>query len=242
MSDTLIHAPSSHVPASHAPTSPELTDACWRSIGTRGDRTCPKLKEYLLCMNCPVYHDKAQALLERLPAHLDDDPNANPDAEHAELLSDVAGDRFNVLVFRLEGEWLALPTRTLDEVSEPRGIHPVPHRRRGALLGLVNVRGVLIPCVSLARLLSLPADTGDRSGLVNRARMLIIKDGARQIAVPVDAVEGIHSIRRQAVAPAPATLSAGTQSVATGVADCGKHRAGMIDPERLQQALAGAIA
>jgi len=232
MSDTLINAPSSS----------DFIDACWRTIGTRGDQTCPKLKEYLRCMNCPVYHDKAQALLERLPAHMDDALGANQETEQAELLSGTDGDRFNVLVFRLEGEWLGLPTRTLDEVSEPRGIHPVPHRRRGALLGLVNVRGVLIPCVSLARLLSLPADTSDRSALVNRARMLIIKDGARQIAVPVDAVEGIHAIRRQAVAPAPATLSAGTQSVATGVADCGKHRAGLIDPERLQQALAGAIA
>jgi chemotaxis-related protein WspD len=232
MSDTLIHAP----------TSSEFIDACWRTIGTRGDQTCPKLKEYLRCMNCPVYHDKAQALLERLPAHMGDDVAVDLDTAHAELLSSTDVDRFNVLVFRLEGEWLALPTRTLDEVSELRGVHPVPHRRRGALLGLVNVRGVLIPCVSLARLLSLPADTSDRSALLNRGRMLIFKDGARQIAIPVDAVDGIHAIRRQAVVPAPATLSAGTQSVATGVADCGQHRAGLIDPERLQQALAGAIA
>jgi len=242
MSDTLTNALTFQTTPPHASSASDLLDMCWRTIGTRGDQSCPKLKEYLRCMNCPVYHDKAQALLERLPAHLEDDPKAHADAQDVELLSDVAGDRFNVLVFRLESEWLALPTRTLDEVSEPRGIHPVPHRRRGALLGLVNVRGVLIPCVSLARLLSLPADTGDRSALANRGRMLIVKDGARQIAMPVDAVEGIHAIRRQAVAPAPATLSAGTQSVATGVADCGEHRAGMIDPERLQQALAGAIA
>lgn len=234
MSDILIQAPA----------SAEFIDPCWRTVGTRGDQTCPKLQEFLRCMNCPVYHDKAQALLERLPANMDASADTDPDAVsgHAEQASGVAGDRFNVLVFRLEREWLALPTRMLDEVSELRGVHPVPHRRRGALLGLVNVRGVLTPCVSLASLLSLPADTGDRSALVNRGRMLIIKDGARQIAMPVDAVEGIHAIRRQAVAPAPATLSASTQSVATGVADCGKHRAGLVDPERLQQALAGAIA
>lgn len=230
MSDILIHAS----------TSSEFIDPCWRTIGTRGDQTCPKLREYLRCMNCPVYHDKAQALLERLPANMEADSDTDPDAEFDR--PEHAGERFNVLVFRLEGEWLALPTRMLDEVSELRGVHPVPHRRRGALLGLVNVRGVLTPFVSLARLLSLPADTGDRSALVNRERMLIIKDGARQIAIPVDAVEGIHAIRRQAVSPAPATLSARTQSVATGVADCGTHRAGMIDPQRLQQALAGAIA
>ncbi|QEI06789.1 purine-binding chemotaxis protein CheW [Pigmentiphaga aceris] len=227
MSDTLIQA--------LAPLHDDI-DPCWRTIGTRGDQSCPKLQEYLRCVNCSVYHDKAQALLERLPARVDDE------ADEVEFGQESSSERFNVLVFRLEGEWLAVPTRMLDEVSEPRGVHPVPHRRRGALLGLVNVRGALTPCISLARLLSLPADTSDRSGLENRGRMLIVKDGARQIAIPVDAVEGIHAIRRQAVTAAPATLSAGTQSVATGVVDCGKHRAGLIDPTRLQQALAGVLA
>lgn len=234
MSDTLIQAP----------TPSAFIDPCWRTIGTRGDQTCPKLQDYLRCMNCPVYHAKAQALLERLPAHMENEAAGGLDAgfDHDDRVSGAAGDRFNVLAFRLEGEWLALPTRMLDEVSELRSVHPVPHRRRGALLGLVNVRGVLTPCVSLARLLSLPADTGDRSALTYRGRMLIIKDAARQIAIPVDAVEGIHAIRRQAVAPAPATLSTRTQSVATGLADCGNYRAGLIDPQRLLQALAGAVA
>jgi chemotaxis signal transduction protein len=212
-------------------------ETCWRVIGTRGDQSCPKLVEYLRCMNCPVYHDTAQSLLERLPVRLDEDPDAAEPADDAQSV-----ERFNVLVFRLEGEWLAMPTRVLDEVGELRQVHAVPHRRRGALLGLVNVRGVLTPCVSLARLLSLPADTQDRTAQAERGRMLIVKDGARQIAMPVDAVDGIHAVYRHAVLAAPATLSVAAQSVSTGVIECGQHRAGLLDPERLQHALAGGIA
>lgn len=209
-------------------------ETCWRTIGTRGDRSCTKLAEFVRCMNCPVYHDTAQALLARLPARLDgDDVGAAPPVDDGD-------DRFNVLVFRLEDEWLAIPTRMLDEVGDLRPVHPVPHRRRGALLGLVNVRGALTPCVSLARLLSLPASAS--APATARPRLLVVKDGARQIALPVDEVAGIHAVRQDAIVAAPATLSAAAQALSAGVVDGGRRRAGLLDPTRLQAALAGGIA
>jgi chemotaxis signal transduction protein len=216
-----------------------MTDAapietCWRRIGTRGDRSCPELAEYLRCMNCPVYQDTAQMLLARLPARLDDDDGAS------DPTPDDTGTRFNVLLFRLADEWLAIPTRLLDEVAEPRPVHAVPHRRRGPLLGLVNVRGTLTPCVSMTRLLSLPA--GLAAPVTARARLLIVKDGARQIALPVDDVAGIHAVREDAVVPAPATLSAAAHALSAGMVDCAGRRAGLLDPTRLLAALAGGIA
>ena len=211
-------------------------DTCWRTIGTRGDRSCPKLAEYVRCINCPVYHDTAQALLARLPVQLDDTPT------DAAITPAESGSRFNVLVFRLEGEWLAMPTRVLDEVGEPRPVHPVPHRRRGALLGLVNVRGVLTPCVSLARLLSLSAAPADQPAATVRARLLIVKDGARQIALPVDAVDGIHAVPEHAIAPPPATLAAAAHALSMGVIDVADRRIGLLDATRLLAALAGGIA
>ena len=58
-----------------------------------------------------------------------------------------------VLLFRLQAEWLALPAQVFQEVAERRPVHSLPHRRQGIVLGLVNVRGELLLCVSLARLL-----------------------------------------------------------------------------------------
>jgi chemotaxis signal transduction protein len=211
-------------------------DTCWRTIGTRGDRTCPRLLEHVRCENCPVHHDTAQALLARLPVHQDDLPTDDGVAPAQ------GGTRFNVLSFRLQGEWLAMPTRVLDEVAELRPVRAVPHRRRGALLGLVNVRGVLTPCVSLARVLSLPAAGSFATEPGHRGRLLIVKDGARQIALPVDAVDGIHPVPDDGVRPPPATLSAASQGLSMGVIDIGDHRMGLLDPVRLLAALAGGIA
>ena len=59
------------------------------------------------------------------------------------------------MVLRIGAEWLALPAALADEVAEPRPHHSLPHRRSGALLGVVNVRGQLLPCVALAPLLGI---------------------------------------------------------------------------------------
>ena len=40
-------------------------DDCWNRIGVRGDSTCPKLQDYLRCLNCPTYAAGASALLDR---------------------------------------------------------------------------------------------------------------------------------------------------------------------------------
>src|SRR2546422_1979826 len=41
--------------------------------------------------------------------------------------------------------------RSIAEVAERRVIHSLPHRRTGIVLGVVNVRGELLVCVSLGR-------------------------------------------------------------------------------------------
>ncbi len=210
---------------------------CWRTIGVRGDRSCPELRTHLRCNNCPTYHEAAQLRLAQLPITL---TSVGVEALEEDL-PEVDEARINVLACRLGDEWLGIPTRILDEVGAPRPVHSVPHRRRGALLGLVNVRGTLTPCISLARVLSLPTGA-DGATPGPRARLLMVRDGSRQFAVPVDEVDGIHPVRLHAVKPAPATVASHVQAVATNVADCGARRVGLVDPERLLRVLSGGLA
>ena len=67
----------------------------------------------------------------------------------------AAPARASALVFRINAEWLALPTQAFQEVAERRPVHSLPHRRQGIVLGLVNIRGELLICVSLGHLLGL---------------------------------------------------------------------------------------
>ncbi|KNE27869.1 chemotaxis protein CheW [Achromobacter spanius] len=210
-------------------------DDCWNRIGIRGDKSCEQLPGHVHCRNCPVYAAAAKRILDRLPPQLD-----SSDSDIAQIRQDVRLS--SLLVFRVGGEWLALPTRALDEVAASRQILALPHRRDPAVLGVTNVRGTLTVCVSVARLLGLHGaadDTRDRPGA---ARMLIFGGAGRAVVLPVDEVEGIHAVNLDQLEPLPSTVEGASLKYSRGVAQCGGRSVGVLDETLLMQALERSLA
>ncbi|MEN0107286.1 MAG: chemotaxis protein CheW [Pseudomonas sp.] len=185
----------------------ERVDDCWNRIGIRGDKSCPKLVEHVHCRNCEVYAGAATRLLDRYTLS----------QEHVALYDQdkdsEAQNTRSMIVFRLGDEWLALATRTLVEVSPLAPIHSLPHQRSRALLGVANVRGALVPCVSLGELLGLDAAVGQASGRVV-PRLLILAAQGGNVVAPVDEVAGIQGFAEQVLETASTSQ--------TGVAASGK--------------------
>src|SRR5688572_24784638 len=137
------------LPEAKLPSSPTTDDFfapvhdCWNRIGVEGNATCRELAKYIHCRNCPVYSAAGLQLLDRpLPADY-----RRERAEHYAQRKTISRPaRLSVVVFRIAGEWFALPTTAFQEVVEHRAMHTLPHRRRGLALGLVNVRGELLVC------------------------------------------------------------------------------------------------
>ena len=82
-------------------------DDCWNRIGVRGDGSCPELKQYVHCRNCPVYSaGAAQVLDAEAPASYSAERTTHvAEPEHAEQ-----SETRSVVIFRVASEWLALPT------------------------------------------------------------------------------------------------------------------------------------
>ncbi|WP_027794806.1 chemotaxis protein CheW [Paraburkholderia acidipaludis] len=221
-------------------------DDCWNRIGTRGDNSCPRLEQHLRCLNCPVFAQAAARMLER-PA--DFAASVLPFAaraggargeDHNDDHNGVAKSEGS-LVFRVGAEWLALPAAVLQHVGEARPIHSLPHRRSAAVLGIVNVRGVLTLAVSLAALLhieSAPESAGVRAG---RRRLLVAERGGETTAFPVDDVEGVAYFSHEALLPAPATLAQGAGCHVRGVLDWRGRSVGVLDVEALFEALTRSV-
>lgn len=223
-------------------------DDCWNRIGIRGDKSCERLPEHVHCRNCPVYAAAAKRILDRLP----------PQADVRDETADTAAARAaqarlsSLLVFRLQSEWLGLPTKALDEVASTRAILTLPHRRDPAVLGVTNVRGTLTVCVSLARLLGLDAATVDTAAVDTAAvdtgreraaaRMLIFGGAGRAVVLPVDEVEGIHSVDLDALEALPATVEGASLKYSRGVVRCGARSVGVLDENLLMQALERSLA
>ena len=176
-------------------TDTQTIDDCWNRIGIAGDKSCPLLVEHIRCRNCGTYAAAATRLLDRyvLPQEL----------EQVTVQIEERRVTGSLLIFRLGEEWVALATRCLLEVSPLRPVHALPHQRSKILLGVVNVRGELVACLSLVELLGI--DSTPQASAATRVvpRMLIIAAQGGPVVVPVDEVAGIHSIDESALSAAP---------------------------------------
>lgn len=197
-------------PAAPAPaTTPTVAFAaakpmadCWQHIGVWGNGSCAELAAHLHCRNCPTYAVAAMRLLDaRPPADYRQEWTAHL-AERAAVAD--AGQPF--LVFRIGDEWLALDIASMEEVGETRPIHTLPHRREGVLLGVVNVRGELLACVSVGRLLGIAKGAGVGAPLPGKSagRLLVASHGGERFAFPVTEVRGVQHLALPAEPPPPA--------------------------------------
>jgi chemotaxis-related protein WspD len=182
---------------------PEIVD-CWNQTGVSGDGTCPELPKHGHCRNCPVYSAAGSRLLDQqLPA----DYRREWTVHLARKRTPGAPVKQSAVLFRIGPEWLALPTRSFQEVAEPRPVHSLPHRRQGVVLGIINVRGQLLICVSLSRLLGLETESGAARSSGVGARLVVAEWQGKLLAFPVDEVHGIYRYHASELRPPPATLA-----------------------------------
>jgi chemotaxis-related protein WspD len=109
------------------------------------------------------------------------------------------------LIFRLGAELLALPTTVVREVVEPRPLHTLPHRR-GAVLGVINVRGELLVCIDLPRALGFAVETAEANAQ-SAPRFLVLRRETVAVACPVHEVLGVHRFFESDVQSLPATVA-----------------------------------
>ncbi|MFJ2365416.1 chemotaxis protein CheW [Pseudomonas sp. NPDC087697] len=208
----------------------QAIDDCWNRIGIHGDKSCPLLIEHIHCRNCAVYSAAATRLLDRYALQQDDRAQASIAVE-----TDVVTR--SLLMFRLGEEWLALATRCLVEVAPLQAIHSLPHQRSRALLGVANVRGALVACLSLVELLGLEATTGVASGARIMPRMLIIAAHGGPVVVPVDEVDGIHAIDERVLDAASQSGQQASAKYTRGVLQFKGRSLRWLDEEQLLSAV-----
>lgn len=207
-------------------TTPTIND-CWKRIGVWGDRSCPELKVHLHCRNCPVYSAGASRLLH---SEVSEDYLAVQARHYAEAKREARHGVRSTVVFRLAAEWFALATAVFREVAPLRPVHSLPHRRDRIVNGLVNIRGELVVCVSLAAALGLP--TGG-IGKERSARLAVVsRDGERYVFV-ADEIVGLHRFDDTDLSPVPATLSHAQSTYTRGMLTWRNRPIGVLDDQLL---------
>lgn len=104
------------------------------------------------------------------------------------------------VVFRVGDETYGVPIAQIGEISKPMYTTPVP-RTADFVIGIGNVRGVVIPIVDLATRLRLGSCV-----LAREARVLIVHHAGEQTGLLVDEVIGVMSIAPENLEEAPGAL------------------------------------
>ena len=208
--------------------------ACWNDIGVHGDATCPELQQVIHCRNCTVYSKAGVQLLDRplLPEY------RRAWTEHFAQEKKLASPaRHSALLFRINSEWLALPTPAFHEVAERRPVHSLPHRQQGIVLGLVNVRGELLICVSLGRLLGLARSPPHETPRTTYDRLLVAHWDGHRCVFPADEVRGILRFQTSELQEPPATLAKSRLSYTQGILRWQDRAVGLLDADLLFSSL-----
>lgn len=250
-----------------------MNNRCWSDIGVWGDLTCPKLETEIHCHNCSVYSQGGRTLLERLEPEgytaewtallalprtlgadqqFSDQSSSHPDPSGTSsgtpsgtLLRTASQHHLTMTVFRLGQEWLALPANIFDQVVSPKPVHSMPHCHNRLLRGIVNVRGQILPCISLHSLLGIAESVNRRgqpipmlsstpqSSIVGShnltskrkpqgngakggyQRLVVIKRAQEIWAFEVDELYGLHACGEEALRSAPALTNQALASFTT---------------------------
>ena len=208
----------------------------WNTLGVWGDSKCPELVKHVHCRNCPVYSAAAVKMLDtELPSQYLDEWTAH----FAQPKAITEADTHSVVIFRMHAEWFALPTAIFLEVCDLRPVHSLPHRRSRVVLGLVNVRGELVICVSLAELLGLervPESKKSKSPATHE-RLLVVNRERSRYVFPVQEVHGILRFHQHDAREAPATLARATATYTRGVLTWQDKSVGWLDDQLLFHSL-----
>ncbi|MDF5706182.1 MAG: chemotaxis protein CheW [Nostoc sp. S4] len=206
-------------------TTESHIERCWNFIGIEGDRSCPQLRTYAHCRNCPVYSAAGRQLLERTTPeqyrHEWTQLLAQSKIEKNPQMPSYAvrtKETLTVVIFRLQQEWLALPAQVFKETTPLSVIHTLPHRHNQVLRGLINIRGELLLCVSLSHLLNIDSDTPLQVlSPVVHSRMVVIEKAGNAWVFPVDELYGLHRLDPAKLRDAARNMSQASQTYTKGL-------------------------
>jgi len=132
-----------------------------------------------------------------------------------------------VVVFQMNNEYYGADIAVVREVVPLQRITRVP-RTPEYVLGVINLRGRVIPVIDLRRRLGLPSKEATRA-----TRIAIAEVDGDQVGMVVDAVEEVARVPADAVEPPSSLLSQMDREHVLGVAKLGSRLVTLLDLRRI---------
>lgn len=142
----------------------------------------------------------------------------------AEYLESASGRQF--VIFSLGPEHYALPVEAVGEIIPAGPVTRLPQMPE-SILGIINLRGQIVPVMSLRSRLALTMGADGDAG-----KVIIAQSNLGPAGLLVDDVIGVQNVPSDAIQNAP-HLAGGLQDLVSGVTQLGERLVVLLQPERL---------
>jgi purine-binding chemotaxis protein CheW len=129
-----------------------------------------------------------------------------------------------LLEFRLASERYALETRHVQDVHPLRDLTPLPCTP-AFVLGIVNVRGRILPVLDLKKFFDLP-----EHGLTDLHRIILVRGNDLEFGLLADVIVGVRRVAAVSLQPSLPTLTGIRAEYLKGI---GEDRLVVLDVERI---------
>jgi purine-binding chemotaxis protein CheW len=123
------------------------------------------------------------------------------------------GTMLDLLEFRLASERYAVDTRHVQEVHPLRELTPLPCTPP-FVLGIVNVRGRILPVIDMKKFFDLPDQ-----GLTDLHRIILVRGDDIELGLLADVIVGVRSIASESLQPSLPTLTGIRADYLKGIAE-----------------------
>jgi chemotaxis-related protein WspD len=199
-------------------------EKCWMEVGVFGSGECELLREYSHCRHCSEYSLKSRAIFDRkIPEDFKEEwTKYFNQARHKDV-----EEKLSLVVFKVGNEWFALKTDFFKEAVEYKVIHRIPSRTNKYFLGIANIHGELVMCVSLAGLLEF--DTAEEKKFKS---IIVMNFNNTSLALPVSDYLGVVNISVSEFENAPINIKKMNASLTGKVFKINEKQIGIIEEEK----------
>lgn len=119
-----------------------------------------------------------------------------------DVIDEISQEETRICLFTISGEMFAVPVIMLTEIIITQKIFPVP-TTPPFVLGVINLRGTIVPIVDIRPTLSLPTQSAP-------GQIAVVKHGAMMLGIVVDTVSTVVSVLESSIQPMPAAQDTGS--------------------------------
>ena len=144
-----------------------------------------------------------------------------------EFFWNLGTNEIEVMKFTVMGEFYGINVAKVQEIIMSEKVKPMPHAHP-SVEGIFKPRDELITVINLAHYLS-----GEHHENGPRDLFIVTNFNKMTVAFRVERIEGISRISWKDIQKPDKTITNGSDSVATGIAQCGKELVTILDFEKI---------